>query len=96
MKYNNNMEFDLIKNGKKYPTLKENQYFVLMVIDENNKNKRSKLDCFDYDLGWVGLECTSGGRIYISKDFNKRANWARGEVMVATVKNIDECYVLKI
>jgi len=48
MKYNDNIELDFCENGSK---LKQNEYFVLMVTDEQNKPKRSQRDYFNYELG---------------------------------------------
>jgi len=53
-----------------------------------------KDEYFNYDESWIGLECTSDKKVYISKNKNKRENRNRGFVFIVKVKNINKCYIL--
>ena len=89
MKYNENISIVEQKGD-----LTENQWFALMVVDFDEWKDRT--DMFDKDRGWVGLECTSGKRVYISKKRGSREPLSgfRGETVVIEVKNPGECYIL--
>jgi hypothetical protein len=66
--------------------LKDNEYFALMVEDKKRgySDNRKFLDEL---MGWLGLECTSERRVYISKDFFKRWNPHRGTTYIVAVDN---------
>lgn len=77
--------------------LKENQYFALMVTDHENKfgyNKRPKEDYLNFRKGWIGIERTSEGLIYISKDYSKRHDVCRGDTIIVEVEKKDKTCLL--
>ena len=65
--------------------LEKNEYYALMVTDEENRGSRPKKDYVDFYKGYIGLERTSDGRIYISKDYEKRSDQYRGKTVVVEV-----------
>ena len=85
-----------IPNGKGTDKLAKNEYYALMVTDHYNKHKRPKSDYLDYDKDWIGLERTSAGSIYISKDYNKRKDLYRGVVVIVKVSKKDKVCNLNI
>ena len=90
MKYDNNIT--LVKQVSKAEPLQDDEYYVLMVTDTWRHNDSRFF--FNKTKGWLGLEKTSGSRIYISKDFAKRRTPLRGDTFVAKVENIALCYDL--
>jgi len=91
-KYNKNIT--LIKIVNKPTRLKKNEYYALMVTDLYNRHNRPKSDYWDFRLGYLGLERTSDGEIYVSKNFSARRNLSRGETFV--VKITKKAKVLKL
>ena len=89
MKYNENITI-VEQDGD----LEENQWFALMVMDLDEWKDRT--DMFDKNRHWVGLECTSGKRVYISKKREKRESLTsfRGEMVVVEVKDPNLCLKL--
>lgn len=85
---------DRIPNGKGNDKLNNNEYYALMVTDEYHKDTRPETDYLDYDRSWIGLERTSNGAIYISKDYNERRKLYRGVVVIVKVSKQDKTYIL--
>jgi hypothetical protein len=98
LKYNDNITIVSIANSP--TTIAKNEYYALMVTDYNvayNPEYHPRGDTrnfFDRQRGWLGLERTSGGKIYISKDFSIRHNQYRGDTVVVHVANPEQCYIL--
>lgn len=74
--------------------LQENEFYALMVEDRHHKNIRDKADFWDYENGYIGLEQTSSGHIYISKHYHLRECFERGLTFICEVKNPDQCCYL--
>lgn len=90
MKYNNNIT--LIEKATKQAKLPQNQYYALMVVDTVKHKDPRKF--FNISEGWVGLECTSKDRIYISKSFQERRSPLRGDTWLVSVAKPELCYLL--
>ena len=84
-----------IPNGKGTDKLTTNEWYALMVTDHYNKHKRPKSDYIDYGQSWLGLERTSEGEIYITKEYGKRRNLPRGVVVIVKVSKQDKTYILR-
>ncbi len=92
IKYNNNITIinDDVK-GLKEP-LKKNEWFALMVVDDVNwTDKQDNRSWFDKKKGWLGLECTSEIKVYISKTINNRTNRGRGNTQIIKVEYYKLC-----
>lgn len=91
MKYNSNI-FLLrkIENQSEANKQEPNSYYALMVEDVENKH-RTDIDFFDRKLGWIGLERTSDGRIYISNKFHNCFEPSRGTTWLVAVHNPQLC-----
>ena len=87
MQYNDDIIL-IRKLNEELPRLSRDQFYALMVEDNYNKYRRAKQDYFDYDTGSIGLEKTTEGRIYISKEFHKRKNLGRGSTYLVEVKGM--------
>ncbi len=105
MNYDNNIQ--LIRNIRDASIgnppcveLPGNQYYALMVVDNavrdrgGNKMHGDARQFFDQSKGWIGLECMTGGAVYISKDFYERYNRDRGETWIVSVADASRCYVM--
>lgn len=84
---------------KPHESLKENEFYVLMVTDPHERyfptvKPRAKSDFFKPEYYWVGLECVYNNKVYISKRYNKRHNFYRGVTMIASVKDSNRCFNL--
>lgn len=85
---------DIIHENVTQPrNLKDNEYYVLMVVDYN-KELRKRNDFINFDKGYIGLECTSENRVYISKTFNSRKNPYRGITCIVDINSADKVYNL--
>jgi len=95
IRYNENTLIVRYASGINEPLAKD-EYFVIMVTDPLYKNgcPRPKSDYFKLQYEWIGIECTSNGRIYISKKYNSRKNGYRGDTMVVRVGDKDRCRIL--
>jgi hypothetical protein len=76
--------------------LKDNQFYALMVTDEYNKDlqMRPKTDYYDYEKAYIGIECNSEHKIYISKEFNNRNDRNRGKTILINVFDKANTYEL--
>jgi len=73
--------------------LDSNEWYALMVTDYSPRRK-NRSDMFLKEKGWVGLECTSNGTVYISKRKGARNNLSRGMTVVVRVGDESLCYEL--
>lgn len=89
-----NIQLIDVANGEE--TLKENEYYVLMVEDSHGKTLgRKKHEYSDYENGFVGIECNSEHKRYISKKYDDRRVPYRGITFIAEVKNPSLEYIMK-
>ncbi len=80
--------------------LKEDEFYVLMVLDDKDlyfpsSEPRAKSDFFKPEYYWIGLECMSDKKVYISKRYSTRHAYLRGYTMIASVKDPILCHTLK-
>ena len=71
--------------------LAKDEYFVLMVTDNPDHNK---VNFWDRDKGYLGLERNSNNRVYISRKLNNRLSAFRGVTFLARVTDPTICYEL--
>ena len=90
MKYNDNITIVAL-NPSDQVELKESEYFALMIVDRVTSIELR--EWFDASRRFVGLERTSG-YIYISKRFEKRENYRRGQTVLVSVKDPNKCCLL--
>ncbi len=99
MEYNENIEILEIDTGLK-TSLEENEWYALMVIDEKvelyngRTEKGDNRNWFNKAKGYLGLECVSDYRVYISKKISNRQDRLRGYTCLVKVKNPKECSIL--
>jgi hypothetical protein len=98
MKYNDDIQIDYFTSATR--SLGADQWFALMVVDQNVADGRPRVfddrrTFWEEKTGRLALEQTSGGQVYISKDYNQRNNLERGETCVVTVANPALCYELR-
>lgn len=90
MKYNDNITI-IEQHPSDELQLKEDQFYALMVTDYHSEIHER--EWFDAELRFVGLEGT-GGIVYISKRFEKRENYHRGQTVLVSVKDPNQCCLL--
>lgn len=91
---NGMMQF--VKLAVKPETLSENQFYALMVEDDNYPRNNSPhvkgIEAY-YHRALVGIEKTTRKNenegVYISKEFNKRKNLLRGSTIIVEVAPTD-------
>lgn len=88
------IEEDITPVEAAHKHLKRNQYYALMVEDNEYKGKRPKSDYVNYEKSWIGLERT-GGKVYVSKDYNERHEPYRGSTVLVSIDKDADVYVLK-
>ena len=74
--------------------LSKDEFFVLMVMDEDGRRNRLESDYWDFSKGEIGVERTSVDEVYISKKYNARRNPLRGITWLVEVKDTDKCCIL--
>jgi hypothetical protein len=85
----------IIRKANKHDRLEVDEWFALMVMDEEGRLLRPKEDYLDWKKGWIGWECCSDDEgVYISKDYLKRRDILRGETYVVKVLDTTGFYVL--
>ena len=95
IKYNNNINLieKVISPQDFKKELKESQFFALMVTDYPRFSNDGR-KWFNKDKGWLGLECITEGKIYITKKIKLRTDLYRGETWLIEVSNPNLCYIL--
>lgn len=62
--------------------LAQNEFFALMVADPGNPKPERFVD---WEHAWIGLECSSGKRVYIAKRFSARHKLGRGDTVIVRI-----------
>ena len=84
------ININFVEIVKEKRELKENEYYALVVTDNNNGLSSPHVRGIEPTIHEyiVGIEKSSGvGNWYISKEFNKRKNTLRGFTIVVEVYN---------
>ena len=90
MKYNDNITI-IQQHPREDLDLEEDEFYALMVTDHDSYIHER--EWFNAELRFVGLEGT-GGIVYISKRFEKRENYRRGQTVLVSVKDTNQCCLL--
>ena len=98
LKYNENITI-INMAGKYQEPLPDGYYYALMIEDSKvrmsgRQEWNDNRSFFDIARGWIGLERTSGNRIYISKRLSARKNCDRGATFIVRVIHPGLCCVL--